>query len=294
MKYPVNGVNAIEYVVKNRIAIEEKFDSMCETQAREIVRSIAKAYEIDRFLGTVHLVRNARELMRVIMFTDGKFDREFVEIVAEAAAMDFLGDYSERGFGRKSIPEEERRAYETLSKLRLGLDVTEFAIEFAYEALRKYNSVFQTMLFGEAAKRAENASTVNDAKDNWSQLARDFAEAERNLAGSQAIGYWMDAIVVAFEYDSRLKSHTDGWRAWRPSAGWLRQMRRIPAIDIGEINRERFQVECKLLRYIDCQMSRMNYEHAAVCMINWLPELEKMTGYVSRETSLAFECARVK
>lgn len=44
---------------------------MCETQAREIVRSIAKAYKIDRFLGTVHLVRNARELMLVIMFTDG-------------------------------------------------------------------------------------------------------------------------------------------------------------------------------------------------------------------------------
>lgn len=71
-------------------------------------------------------------------------------------------------------------------------------------------------------------------------------------------------------------------------------MRRIPAIDIGEIDRERFPVERKLLRYIDCQMSRMNYEHAAVCMINWLPELEKMTGYVSRETSLAFKCARAK
>jgi len=64
--------------------------------------------------------------------------------------------------------------------------------------------------------------------------------------------------------------------------------------DIGEINRERFPVERKLLRYIDCQMSRMNYEHAAVCMINWLPELEKMTGYVSRETSLAFKCAKTK
>lgn len=200
---------------------------MRNASARDCLRSIAKAYEIDRFLGTVHLVRNARELMRVIMFADGKFDHKFVEIVAEAATMDFLGDYSERGFGQKSISEEERRAYETLSRLRLGLDVTEFAIEFAYKALCKYNSVFQTMLFGEAAKRAENVSTVNDAKDNWLQLARDAAEAER-----------------------------------------------------------------KLLRYIDCQMSRMNYEHAAVCMINWLPELEKMTGYVSRETSLAFKYAR--
>lgn len=294
MKFAVNGINAIEYVVKNRIAIEEKFDSMCETQAREIVRSTVKAYKIDRFLGTVHLTRNARELMRVLMFTGGKFDREFVEIVAEAAAMDFLGDYSERGFGRKTIPDEERCAYETLFRLRLGLDVTQFAIESAYNALRKYNNIFRTMLSDESAKRAKEASTVTDAKANWLQLARDVAEAERNLAGSQAIGYWMDAIAVAFEYDSRLKNHTDGWRAWQPSAGWLRQMRRIPAIDIGEINRERFPVERKLLHYIDCQMYRMNYEHAAVCLINWLPELGKMSGYVSRETSLAFKCARDK
>lgn len=124
--------------------------------------------------------------------------------------------------------------------------------------------------------------------------ARDIAEAERNLVGAKAIGYWMDAIAVAFEYDSRLKKQGEYGRAWRSLAEWLKNDRRIQAIDIGEINRERFPVERKLLRYIDQQMSRMNYEHAAACMINWLPELEKMTGYVSRETSLTFKCARVK
>lgn len=37
MKFTANGISSIEYVVKNRIAIEEKFDSMCETQAREML-----------------------------------------------------------------------------------------------------------------------------------------------------------------------------------------------------------------------------------------------------------------
>ena len=294
MKYSITGMYAIEYVVKNSVWIAEQFDSMIETRAREIVGDAAKAYQIDRFLGTVHLVRNARELARAVMFHAGKFDKEFVEIVAEAAAMDFLGDYSERRFGQKSIPDEERRAYETLLRLRLGLDVTVSAIESAYKALRKYNCLVQAMIDSEAATRAENAKVVTDAAPDWLQFARDIAEAECNLVGDKAISYWMDAIAVAFEYDSRLKKHSEYDRAWKPLAEWLKNTRRIPAIDIGEINRERFPVERKLLRYIDQQMNRMNYEHAAACMINWLPELEKMTGYVSRETSLTFKCARIK
>lgn len=294
MGYSTTDKHAIEYVVKNSVEIAEKFDSMFETRAREIIGAVAKAYQIDRFLGTVHLVRNARELARAVMFHAGKFDKEFVEIVAEAAAMDFLGDYSERGFNQKSIPDEERRAYETLSRLQLGLDVTVFAIESAYKALRKYNCLVQTMLNSEAATRAANANVVTDAAPDWLQFARDIAEAECNLVGAKAIGYWMDAIAVAFEYDSRLKKHGEYDRAWKPLAEWLKNARRIPAIDIGEINREYFPAERKLLRYIDQQMGRMNYEHAAACMINWLPELEKMVGYVSRETSLTFKCARVK
>lgn len=54
-------------------------------------------------------------------------------------------------FSAIALQLEERRAYETLFKLRLGLDVTVFAIESAYKALRKYNCLVQTMLNSEAA-----------------------------------------------------------------------------------------------------------------------------------------------
>lgn len=294
MKIYANGTQAIEYVVKNSVDIMQRYDGLMETQAREIVRSIVRAYEVDRFLGTVQLVRNSRELARAMMFETGQFDSQFVNIVGATSAMHTIGDYSETGFGRKNVSDDERRAHDTLSKLRLDLNVASVSIDAAYTEFRKYNQLVRTELTDDAAKRAASVVTAAEAKNQWLQLARDVAEAQPNIVYSQAVGYWMDAIAVVFEYDCRTQKYIDGEREWKSIAQWLKNLQRIPAIDMREFVADKFPGQVALLRYIDKQMSRMNYGHAAACMINWLPELEKMTGYVSRETSLTFKCERVK
>lgn len=153
MKIYANGTQAIEYVVKNSVDIMQRYDGLMETQAREIVRSIVRAYEVDRFLGTVQLVRNSRELARAMMFETGQFDSQFVNIVGATSTMHTLGDCSETGFGRKNVSDDERRAHDTLSKLRLDLNVASVSIDAAYTEFRKYNQLVRTGLTDDAAKR---------------------------------------------------------------------------------------------------------------------------------------------
>lgn len=284
MKIYANGIQAIEYVVKNSVDIMQRYDGLMETQAREIVRSIVRAYEVDRFLGTVQLVRNSRELARAMMFDTGQFDSQFVNIVGATSAMHTIGDYSETGFGRKNVSDDERRAHDTLSKLRLDLNVASVSIDAAYTEFRKYNQLVRTGLTDNAAKRAASVVTAAEAKNQWLQLARDVTEAQPNIAYSQAAGYWMDAIAVVFEYDCRTQKYIGGEREWKPIAKWLKNLQRIPAIDMGEFVADKFPGQVALLRYIDRQMSRMNYGHAAACALAWADELSDLNGYVSRET----------
>lgn len=284
MKIYANGTQAIEYVVKNSVDIMQRYDGLMETKAREIVRSVVRAYEVDWFLGTVQLVRNSRELARAMMFETGQFDSQFVNIVSATSAMHTLGDYSETGFGRKNVSDDERRAHDTLSKLRLGLNVASVSIDAAYTEFRKYNQLVRTGLTDDAAKRAASVVTAAEAKSQWLRLARDVVEAKPNIAYSQAAGNWMDAIAVVFEYDCRTQKHIGGEREWEPIAKWLKNLRRIPAIDMGEFVADKFPGQVALLRYIDQQMSRMNYEHAAACALAWADELAELRGYVSRET----------
>lgn len=284
MKIYANGTQAIEYVVKNSVDIMQRYDGLMETKAREIVRSVVRAYEVDRFLGTVQLVRNSRELARAMMFETGQFDSQFVNIVSATSAMSTVGDYSETGFGRKNVSDDERCAYDTLSKLRLGLNVVSASIDAAYTEFRKYNQLVRTGLTDDAAKRAASVVTAAEAKSHWLQLARDVVEAKPNIAYSQAAGNWMDAISVVFEYDCRTQKHIGGEREWQPIAKWLKNLQRIPAIDMGEFVADKFPGQVALLRYIDQQMSRMNYEHAAACALAWADELAELRGYVSRET----------
>lgn len=51
MKIYANGTQAIEYVVKNSVDIMQRYDGLMETKAREIVRSVVRAYEVDWFFG---------------------------------------------------------------------------------------------------------------------------------------------------------------------------------------------------------------------------------------------------
>lgn len=284
MKIYANGTQAIEYVVKNSVDIMQRYDELMETKAREIVRSVVRAYEVDRFLGTVQLVRNSRELARAMMFETGQFDSQFVNIVSATSVMHTLGDYSETGLGRKNVSDDERRAHDTLSKLRLGLNVASVSIDAAYTEFRKCNQLVRTGLTDDAAKRAASVVTAAEAKSHWLQLARDVVEAEPNIAYSQAVGNWMEAIAVVFEYDCRTQKHIGGEREWKPIAKRLKNLRRIPAIDMGEFVADKFPGQVALLRYIDQQMSRMNYEHAAACALAWADELAELRGYVSRET----------
>lgn len=284
MQIYAKGTQAIEYVVKNSVDIMQRYDGLMETQAREIVRSVVRAYEVDRFLGTVQLVRNSRELARAMMFATGQFDSQFVDIVSATSAMRTLGDYSETGFGRKNVSDEERRAHDTLSKLRLGLNVTSVSIEAAYTEFRKYNQLMRTGLTDDAAKRAASVVTAAEAKNHWLQLARDVTEGKPNNVYSQAAGNWMDAIAVVFEYDCRTQKHIGGEREWKPIAQWLKNLQRIPAIDMGEFVADKFPGQVALLRYINQQMARMNYEHAAACTLAWADELSELRGHVSRET----------
>lgn len=289
MKIYANGTQAIEYVVKNSVDIMQRYDGLMETKAREIVRSVVRAYEVDWFLGTVQLVRNSRELARAMMFETGQFDSQFVNIVSATSAMCTLGDYSETGFGRKNVSDDERRAHDTLSKLRLGLNVASVSIDAAYTEFRKYNQLVRTGLTDDAAKRAASVVTAAEAKNQWLRLARDVVEAKPNIAYSQAAGNWMDAIAVVFEYDCRTQKHIGGEREWEPIAKWLKNLRRIPAIDMGEFVADKFPGQVALLRYIDRQLSRMNYEHAAACALAWADELAELRGYVSRETSFGLK-----
>lgn len=222
--------------------------------------------------------RNTDLLIKALAFNTSDYDDDFVNAVMIGATGYACGYYNAIGAPERVSP-ARYLAENVVIRNKLGKYIPLKEIESAYSDLRSICGWIADEYPDDARERMEKAVSVFDAAKVFYDLCRDYAIVDVGDIG----GKYYDVLALAFEAV-----------AWRPSGGWLRQMRRIPAIDIGEINRERFPVERKLLRYIDCQMSRMNYEHAAVCMINWLPELEKMTGYVSRETSLAFKCARVK
>lgn len=79
----------------------------------------------------------------------------------------------------------------------------------------------------------------------------------------------MDAIAVAFEYDCRTQKHIGGEREWKPIAQWMKNLQRIPAIDMGEFVADKFPGQVALLRYINQQMERMLPRARLHGLTNW-------------------------